>query len=79
MSGETYELLTDVVKMLMEWEQDYRNMPDNSKEVINQLNGYLVHHTKMIPSKNLREYIEQLKTISIHEKYSMMKVGLILN
>jgi hypothetical protein len=67
LSGESYELLTDVIKMLMEWEQDYRNMPDNSKEVINRLNGYLVHHTKALPSRNLREFIEQLKTISVHE------------
>jgi len=81
LSGESYELLTDVIKMLMEWEQDYRNMPDNSKEVINRLNGYLVHHTKALPSKNLREFIEQLKTKSIHEmgfdleeQYGLLKI-----
>lgn len=67
MSGESYELLTDVIKMLIEWEQDYRNMPVNSKEVINRLNSYLVHHTKAIPSKNIREFIIQLETLSIRE------------
>lgn len=81
LSGEAYELLTDIIKMLMKWEQDYRNMPDNSMVVINRLNSYLIHNTKISPSKNLREFIEQLKTISVCEmgfdfknQYSSLKI-----
>ncbi len=67
MTGETYELLISVVKMMIEWEQDYRSIPGNSKSVINGLNSYLIHHTKIAPSKNIREFIKQIKTISIYD------------
>ncbi len=53
--------------MMLEWEQDYRSMPDYSKSVINRLNGFLIHHTKVEPSKNIREFIIQLRSLSIHE------------
>ncbi len=67
LTGESYDLLTSIIKMMLEWELDYRKMPDYSKTVINRLNGYLIHHTKIPPSKNIREFIIQLKNLSIHE------------
>lgn len=67
MTGESHDLLISIIKMMIEWEQDYRRMPDDSKSVINRLNGFLIHHTKIEPSKNIREFIIQLRSLSIHE------------
>jgi|GEM_PF-1670360 len=67
LTGESYDLLISIIKMMIEWERDYRNMPDYSKVVINRLNGYLIHHTKIAPSKNIREFLVQLRNLSIYE------------
>lgn len=67
LTGESYELLMNIIKMMIEWEQDYRSMPYYSKNVINRLNSYLIHHTKIVPSKNIREFIDQIRTLSIYD------------
>lgn len=67
LTGEQYDLFMSVLKMMIEWEKDYRSIPENSNNVINRLNSYLIHHTKIEPSKNLRDFIMQLKTLSIDD------------
>ena len=67
MTGESYELLTSIIKMMLEWEQDFRQMPDDLKVVVNSLNSYLIHHTKIVPAKNIRGYINLLKSVTMRE------------
>lgn len=65
LTGESYELLTSIIKMMLEWEQDYRYLPYNFKVVVNSLNSYLIHHTNILPVKNIRGFIGLLKRVSI--------------
>lgn len=67
MSSGLDQLLADIISFISEWEENYRNIPENHQNVINRLNNHLVHHTKIDPSKNLPEFIHQLKTIPINE------------
>lgn len=67
MTGESYKLLTSIIKVMLEWEQDFRQMPDDLKVLVNSFNSYLIHHTNISPAKNIREFIKLLKMVTLRE------------
>ena len=67
LTGESYDLLISIIRAMIEWEQNYRRMPEDSKIVINRLNSYLIHHTNIAPPKNIREFIYRIQTLSVYE------------
>lgn len=67
MTGETHEILKDMVSMLHDWEKDYRNIPNNYRAVVNRFNSYLLHNTDVNIPGNIRELIQLLKQYTLNQ------------
>lgn len=67
MNGEVYLIFMDIVKELIQWEKDYRQLGDEFDSVVNKFNAYLRHNTHVIPVKNIRGFLWCLKNKTIDE------------
>lgn len=67
MTGEAYEIIKDVIKMLSKWEHEFRIIPDEYRVVVNRLNIYLHNNAQVKIPGNIRELIILLQTYSIEE------------
>jgi len=67
MTGEKHELLIKLLAIMIEWKDNIRILPEEAEEVFNRFSSYLLHNTKLVPPRNLSEFILCLKNFSVEE------------
>lgn len=56
-----------LLEMMIKWEQDTGIFPEDTTRIISELNRHLEKNTRVRPSINLREFMQQLKLLTINE------------
>lgn len=66
-SGHHYEILTNVIGTLLEFQTTAPILPQNFQQMVDSFNIYLLHQTPIFPSAHTREFFHQLKKIPLYE------------
>jgi hypothetical protein len=61
------EVLTALLTMMIQWEQDTRFLPDNFMQVLDLFNRHLAANSNLHPGINFRDFLQQLKLFTLDE------------